>query len=391
MTPQPPARQTAIRFIVLLGVISLLADVTYEGARSVLGPYLSDLGASAALVGVVAGGGEFLGYTLRLVSGYAADRTRRYWMLTIAGYVINLLAVPALALAGSWPLAAVLIILERAGKAIRTPSRDAMLSHATSATGHGWGFGLHEAMDQTGALLGPLVVAFVYARTHQYAEAFAILAIPALLAIATLLVAWRTYPAPHHLEVNGGELETSSLPLAFWLSLAAAGCMAAGYADFALVAFHFQHASLVPEARIPLLYAVAMGVDAVTALAWGRLYDRFRIPVLMVSALFSAAAAPLLFLGAGWTLVVGMAFWGTGMGAQQSILMAAIAEMAPAGRRGSAYGVFNTGYGVCWFAGSALLGLVYDHSLMALVAISVLLQLASIPIFGMVNRSLQRR
>ncbi|MCX6619720.1 MAG: MFS transporter [Acidobacteria bacterium] len=381
----------AVRFIVLLGLISLLADVTYEGARSVLGPYLATLGASAAVVGTVAGAGEFLGYTLRLVSGYAADRTRRYWTLTIAGYVINLLAVPAMALAGSWHLAAVLIILERAGKAIRTPSRDAMLSHATSATGRGWGFGLHEAMDQTGALLGPLLVAFVYARTHQYSYAFAILTIPAALAILTLLTARRIYPDPRNLEVKTAGFETDGLPRAFWLSIAAAGCLAAGYADFALVAYHFKRTALMPDTWIPLLYAVAMGVDATTALGWGKIFDRFGIPVLMLTAALSAAAVPMLFLGGFSAAVAGMALWGMGMGAQQSILKAAIAGMAPAARRGAAYGIFNTGYGISWFAGSALLGLLYDRSVMALVAVSVMLQLASIPVFGMVHRSLQRR
>ncbi|MGH6852422.1 MAG: MFS transporter, partial [Methylocella sp.] len=144
-------RHSAIRFIVLLGVVSLFADMTYEGARSVTGPYLGVLGASAAIVGVVAGFGEFLGYALRLVSGYLSDRTGGYWLITIIGYGVNLLAVPLLALTGRWELAVLLIVGERAGKAIRTPARDAMLSHAGSQTGLGWSFGLHGALDQTGA------------------------------------------------------------------------------------------------------------------------------------------------------------------------------------------------------------------------------------------------
>ena len=155
------SKGTALKFVVLLGVVSLFADMTYEGARSITGPYLAILGASATAVGIVAGFGELIGYALRLVSGYISDRTGKYWTVTLFGYFINLLAVPLLALAGSWEVAAFLMITERMGKAIRNPSRDAMLSHATQSIGRGWGFGLHEAMDQIGAILGPLIVATV--------------------------------------------------------------------------------------------------------------------------------------------------------------------------------------------------------------------------------------
>jgi sugar phosphate permease len=172
----------AMKFIILLGIVSLLADMTYEGARSITGPYLAILGASATLVGFVAGFGELMGYTLRFVSGYFADKSRQYWAMTIIGYVVNLLAVPLLALAGNWPLAAMLIIMERIGKGIRTPPRDVMLSHATSQVGQGWGFGLHEAMDQIGAITGPLIVALILYLHGNYQAGFAFLLLPALLA-----------------------------------------------------------------------------------------------------------------------------------------------------------------------------------------------------------------
>jgi MFS family permease len=172
-------RSVALTFVVLLGVVSLLADVTYEGARSAVGPYLEILGASAAAVGVVAGLGELVGYAIRVAAGYLSDRTGRYWAITIAGYGVNLLAVPLLALAGRWEVAAALIVFERLGKAIRTPARDAMLSHATHSMGRGWGFGLHEALDQIGAVLGPLIVAAVLYFTGDYRAGFAILLVPA--------------------------------------------------------------------------------------------------------------------------------------------------------------------------------------------------------------------
>ena len=242
-------RRSAVRFIVLLGVVSLFADMTYEGARSVTGPYLGILGASAAIVGFVAGFGEFLGYALRLVSGYLSDRTGSYWPITIIGYGVNLLAVPLLALTGRWELAVLLIVAERAGKAIRTPARDAMLSHAGSQTGLGWGFGLHGALDQTGAILGPLIVGAALYLKGGYQGAFAILAIPAVLAMMVLFAARHFYPRPRDLDVAPPDLTAGHLPRRFWVYVAAAALIAAGYADFPLIAFHFGKTGLIAPER----------------------------------------------------------------------------------------------------------------------------------------------
>ena len=370
----------ALRFVVLLGLVSLLADVTYEGARSITGPYLSLLGASAAAVGLVAGAGELIGYALRLASGVLADRTRRYWLLTIAGYTLNLGAVPLLALAGRWEIAAALMVAERTGKAIRTPARDAMLAQATKSLGRGWGFGLHEAMDQVGALAGPLFVAAALARSGRYQNGFALLAIPAALALVALLAAWRTLPRPEELEPRGGSLEGRSLPRAFWLYAGACGLMAAGFVDFPLIAYHLKRATQTPDVSIPLLYALAMGVDAVAALAFGRLFDRFGVPVLMLGAALAAGATPLLYLGGLRAAVLGMALWGAALGAQESIVRAAVAGFAPPERRASAYGVFSFCFGVSWFAGSAAMGFLYGYSPAALVTLSVALQILAVAV-----------
>ncbi|MEJ5199616.1 MAG: MFS transporter [Anaerolineae bacterium] len=379
-------RATAIKFVVLLGMVSLFADMTYEGARSIAGPYLALLGASGTVVGIVAGFGELIGYGLRLVSGYLSDRTRRYWAITLVGYAINLLAVPFLALAGRWEVAAALLIAERVGKALRNPARDAMLSYATKETGRGWGFGLHEAMDQIGAVAGPVIVSVVLAARNNYPAAFAVLAIPAVLALTTLLTARWLYPRPQDLEPITPELKTTGFPRAYWIYLAAVALVAAGYADFPLIAYHFGKTSSVPATWIPLLYAVAMGVDALAALLFGRWFDRVGIRILMAVALISAFFAPLVFLGGFALALVGMALWGIGMGAQESILRAAVAGMVGRDRRGSAYGIFNTGYGVFWFLGSALMGVLYDVSLPTLIAFSVVAQLASIPLFYWVGK-----
>ncbi len=373
--PPPPSpdrrRAAALRFVVLLGLVSLFADFTYEGARSVTGPFLGSLGASAAAVGVVAGLGELIGYGLRLASGYLADRTRAYWPITILGYAVNLLAVPLLALAGSWPVAAGLVVTERLGKAVRAPARDVMLSHATSQVGRGWGFGLHEAMDQAGALGGPLLVAAILAANGSYRAVYLALAVPAVLALAALLTGRTLYPQPEELEHVTPPLSRRGLPRAFWLYLAGAALVAAGTADFPLIAFHLQREAVVAPETVPLLYALAMAVDAVAALVFGRLFDRHGLVAVAAGALLAAPFAPLVFLGGPAGAVAGMTLWGVGMGAQESVLRAAVAGMVPAERRGSAYGLFNAAYGLAWFAGSALMGVLYQVSLPSLVAFAV--------------------
>lgn len=376
----------ALKFIILLGIVSLLADMTYEGARSITGPYLAILGASATVVGFVSGFGELLGYSLRFFSGYLSDRTRRYWTITIIGYVVNLMAVPLLALAGSWEWAAVLLIMERVGKATRVPSRDVMLSHATSQVGHGWGFGLHEAMDQIGAILGPLIVAVVLFYHGSYQIAFAFLLIPAVLAIAVLVISRFLYPHPHDLEVKIPQLDTKGLKKVYWLYIAAAALIAAGFADFPLIAYHFQKVMIVSAAMIPIFYAVAMGVDAISALIFGKLFDKIGISVMVVVALISALFAPFTFLGGFYMAFLGMTLWGVSMGAQESIMRSSVAVMSSSERRGSAYGVFNTIYGVSWFLGSFFMGILYDFSITYLVIFSVMIQLFSIPIFVSIRK-----
>jgi MFS family permease len=380
------SRRTALQFVILLGVVSLFADATYEGARSIAGPFLAILGASATMVGIVAGFGELMGYGLRSVFGYVSDRTGKYWTFTILGYAVNLLAVPLLALAGRWEIAAFLMISERLGKAIRTPARDAMLSHATAKMGRGWGFGLHEAMDQIGAMLGPSIVAAVLYFKGSYGNAFAILLIPAILALAVLATTRLLHPSPQDFETGQIKPGRKGLSRTFWIYLAAVALIAAGFADFPLIAFHFKNASVVSDAWIPLFYAIAMGVDALAALVFGRLFDRKGIPVMATAAIISSLFAPLVFLGGFYFALLGMALWGVGMGAQESIMRAAIADMVPADRRGSAYGLFNTGYGFFWFLGSALMGMLYDVSLPSLIAFSVAAQLASVPVFLWINR-----
>ncbi|WP_243174818.1 MFS transporter [Desulfofundulus sp. TPOSR] len=370
----------AFKFIILLGIVSLFSDMTYEGARSITGPFLAMLGATGTIVGFVAGLGELLGYGVRLLSGYISDRTGKYWPITILGYFLNLLAVPFLALAGNWPMAAGLMITERVGKAIRTPARDAMLSYATSEVGRGRGFGLHEALDQIGAITGPLIVALVlYFLKGNYKAGFAVLLVPASVALIILIAARILYPVPRELEAAPIMAEGKGLPSKFWLYLAAVALIAAGYVDYPLIAFHLGKTSLISPEWFPVLYAIAMAADALAALIFGYLFDRTGINILVIAVLVSSSFAPLVFLGDFITVVIGMVIWGIGMGAQESVLRAAIAGMIPPDKRGTAYGVFNTGYGLFWFLGSALMGILYDLSVGYVVAFSVIVQLLAVP------------
>jgi MFS family permease len=276
------------------------------------------------------------------------------------------------------------------GKAIRTPARDAMLSHATAEVGRGWGFGFHEAMDQIGAMLGPLIVAAVLFFKGGYRAGFAYLLIPAILALLVITVAARLYPHPQHLEVSAPKLETKGLSHPYWLYVVAVGLMGAGYADFPLIAYHFGKAAVAPPNWIPIFYAVAMGVDAVAALILGRLFDRLGMPVIMGVAILSALFAPLVFLGGFDLALLGMVLWGIGMGAQESIIKAALAEMVPKERRASGYGLFHAGFGLFWFLGSVLMGVLYDLSLGLLIAFSMIAQLGATPIFFVISRELAR-
>ena len=377
----------ALRFVLIMGVVNFFADMTYEGARSIVGPFLGSLGASATIVGFVAGFGEMVGYGLRSVSGYFADKTHRYWAITFLGYGINMLAVPALALAGNWPMAAALVVAERTGRAIRKPAVESMLSHAGHSIGQGWVFGLNEAMDQTGATLGPLIMAWVLYRRGTYPHAFAVLLISALLCLTVLFVAWILHPQPQDLEARSPQQSAGkAFQKAFWFYSAAGALIAAGFADFSLIAFHLQKSATLRQDLIPVFYAVAMATGALASLIFGKLLDKLGQPILLVAFGVSAFFAPLVFLQGKGLVLMGMILWGMGMGAQDSCLKAVLSSVVPSEKRSTAFGVFDTAFGVAWFAGSAIMGLLYDKSIPGLVAFSVTLQLLALPVIALARK-----
>ena len=382
--------KSAFRFVLIIGIVNLLADFTYEGGRAVVGPFLGSLGASAAVIGFTAGFGELIGYALRSISGYFADRTHRYWPFAFAGYVLNQLAIPALALVTNWQTGSALVIAERTGRAIRKPAMDAMLSHAGQSIGAGWVFGLNEALDQAGATAGPLLIAYILASHGTYRMGFGVFLVPAILCIAVVVVARLLYPRPHELEVHSSEtLSATKLTQPFWMYLVAGALVAAGLADFALISFHFQKSNTVTPNVVPIFYAVAMATSALSGLIFGRLFDMFGRRIALLAFFLSAGFAPFVFFGNATLALIGMILWGIGMGAEGSVLRALVTSVIPSAKRGTAFGFFDAGFGIAWFLGSAAMGLLYEKSILAVVVFSVLVQLSALPVFLFAKDSLK--
>jgi MFS family permease len=376
--------------VVGFGVVSLTADMVYEGARSVTGPLLATLGASAVLVGLVTGAGEAIALVLRLVFGSWADRSGRYWSLTFAGYAVTAVSVPALAItpfvgAAGLALACTLILAERTGKAVRSPAKTALLAHAADEVGLGRGFAVHKALDQVGAFAGPLLVAAVAALTGALWPALAVLVVPG--AIALLILVWirRRMGGPAADSHDRRPAATAvrepaegKLPGRFWLFAFAAGASTAGLVTFGVISYHLTQDHVVSIAAIPLIYAVAMAVEAVAALATGWLFDRVHGRVLLAMPFLVAAVPGLAFTGSLSTVLVGVVLWGAANGIQDSTVKALVADLIPAGRRATAYGVFAAVQGSAAVAGGAMAGALYSRSLPGLIAAVAATQLVAL-------------
>ncbi|MDK2897674.1 MAG: hypothetical protein PWP04_1794 [Candidatus Atribacteria bacterium] len=392
---QGPSRPktVALQFIILMGVVSLFGDIVYEGARGVTGPYLALLGASASVVGLVGGLGEFIGYALRLLSGFIADRTKAYWVLTFIGYAL-LFAVPLLAFANLWWVAAIFIILERMGKAIRSPARDAILSHATKEVGRGFGFGIHEALDQVGAIVGPLIFSLIFILGGDYHLGFSILWLPALLTLLVLTIARARVPSPQKFEAPEVSEEKSDGKIfsrVFLLYSLFTFLSVAGFANFQLVSYHLKIESIASDVQIPAFFAIAMGIDAIVALIVGKAYDRIGLRTLMIVPLLSLSIPFLAFSNSLSPVVIGVILWGAVMGIHETIMRAAVADLTPINRRGSAYGIFNTIYGSSWLLGGVIMGILYDLSPVYLRTFAVILELLSIPAFFALEKARGQR
>jgi MFS family permease len=385
--PAAPTAAVAFRFVLIVGLVNLFADTTYEGGASINGQFLGSLGASAATVSIIAGIGECLGYTLRSVSGYLADRTGMYWPLTFVGYAVNLLAVPAMALAGSWQAAAVFVFAERIGRAIRKPTVEAMLSYSTGKHGKGWVYAVNTALDETGATIGPLLVALAMFKGADFRTSYALLLISGGLALATLVGARVVFPVPARLEAGGPKTaHASRFTNAYWLYMAGGACFAAGVMSFELIAYHLSRTGTVAQQWVPVFLALATMASVAASLILGRSYDRIGIAAVVVAVILASLFSPLVFFGSFWVALAGLMLWGIGYATQDTLLKVLIASVLPEGRRNFAFGLFYLGYGGGWLAGSVTIGLLYDRSRIALVVFAIAMQLASLPFFIAASR-----
>lgn len=377
-------------FVVLFSMVSLFSDMTHESANSIRGAFLSLAGASAAVIGFVSGLGELVGYGLRYVFGRLTDRTRRYWPMVLFGYALDVVAVPALALVGrnGWVLACALLIIQRLGKAIKKPAKDTVMSFAASQEGVGKSFAIQELLDQIGAVLGPLLLYLIMLFQHSddtfsdYRMCFAFLAIPGTITLLLLWLTYKRFPHPENFEPEPKEYVPFRVSKRFVVYILGISLFAFGFADYSLIVMHFSRQHLFTAAVLPLLYALAMLTDAASAFVFGWLYDRHARLSLVVSTLVAAPFAVFAFLGSDVASVVtGVVLWGIGMGAQESILKAAVATMVPKRSRATGYGIFECCFGAAWFLGSWLLGVLYDQSLVAMVIVSVAAQLLAAIVF----------
>ena len=389
-------------FIILFGIVSLFSDMTHEGASSIRGAYLSLLGASAATIGFISGLGELVGYSMRYVFGKLTDKSKQYWPMTIAGYVLDIIAVPALALVGEhgWIAACVLLVIQRMGKAIKKPAKDTIMSFAASQEGVGKSFGIQEVLDQIGAFIGPVLLYLVMLFKTEgttfeiYSTCFAVLAIPGAITLILLIVTRCKFPNPEHFEPEPKECVPFKIKKEFILYIAGISLFAFGFIDYSIIIMHvsrtYSHlasglsetSALVSTGSLPLLYAGAMLVDAVAALFFGMMYDKNGVKALVWSTVISAPFAVFVFaFDSVPMLLIGVALWGVGMGAQESILKAAVTSMVPKASRATGYGVFECSFGAFWFLGSWLMGVLYDVSIPAMIAVSVIAQLATIPLY----------
>jgi len=369
-----------------MGIVNLFGDTTYEGGAAINGQFLGSLGASAAAISITAGAGEFLGYALRSVAGWTADKTGKYWPVTFIGFAINLFAVPAMALAGNWKVAGALILAERIGRAIRKPTVEAMLSYSTGQLGTGWVYALNTALDETGATIGPLLVAFALYRHVSYRASYGLLLISASLALIALIAARVIFPVPSKLDEGERTAKAERFTSAFWLYMVGAACFGAGLMSFEFISVHLATHHTVSEQWIPAFLGISTGFGVLANLALGRLYDRAGITTVVGAVFVSALFSPFVFLGGFGAALIGMLLWGVGYATQDTLFKAVVADRLPEGRRNFAFGIFYTGYGGGWLIGSIATGLLYRASVASVIAFSMAVQLGAIPVFLFARR-----
>lgn len=396
-------KKKALLLILLFGIISFLGDIIYEGARSVNGPYLKTLGANAANVGIVVGIGELLGYAIRLFSGYFSDKKNAAWFFTILGYSL-LISVPLLSFSNFWQLAAMFIVIERIGKGLRSPAKDTLLSYATKQVGTGIGFGISEFLDQLGATLGPLIFMIFFLTTGNsqktlidYQNGYSLLWIPFVLLLIVVLFAYFKVKTPETLESSKNE--PTGFTKVFWLYSLFTFITTFGFINFAIIGFHIKAKAILPDSQIPLLYTIAMVIDAIFALIVGKIYDKYKalhhdeqggLLILVFIPIVTIFILPLAFSKHLVLIITSMVFWGIVMGTHETIMKAAIADITSINKRGTGYGIFNLIYGLALFGGSLVAGYLYEISIPLLISIFIFIEILSVPFFFLLKKEIKR-
>ena len=396
----------AVRAIIIFGIISLLGDMVYESARGANSQYFELIGISAAKVGLVFGIGEFLGYFLRLISGVISDKSKKPWAFMFIGYGM-LFFVPLMGFTKNWNVLFVLILMERIGKAIRNPSKDTVLSAISeNQVGVGFAFGLQEALDQVGAFLGPLIFTAVFYFTDkntlaEYSLGYKLLFIPFVLLMLFLYYSYRVISKGNLLgEEYGREFKSEKLKPIFWMYMAFTFFATLGFLNFSTLGYHMKSQNILTDGKITLIYSVAMIVDALTALIVGRLYDKLKEKSgkkdggILVLGAIPVVTLLLPFFGLTMSkslIIVSMIIFGIIMGTHETIMRSAIADITPFDKRGTGYGVFNTGYGLALFLGATITGYLYDKNLNSVILImTVVCEIIAAIIFIKMKREIQK-
>ncbi|MGQ9506636.1 MAG: MFS transporter [Candidatus Bathycorpusculaceae bacterium] len=377
--------------ILLLGIVSLIGDVVYEGSGGIIPDYLKFLGATGVIAGLVVGFGEFLGNALRLFSGLLADTTRAYWLFIFLGYGL-IISVPLLGVSATLEIAIILILFERLGKALRAPSRDAVLSIVSKDVGAGKAFGIHEFLDQVGAILGPLLVAtLMFSTNNNYSYTFSFLFVPFLILLAVLAYTYKRISSKTVVETSKAAERRERLPKFFYIYTFAVLMNTVGLMSAKLILFRASEL-LNPQGLqwiVPLMYLLIQGVDAPTALIAGYAYDKFGIKILILPFTFSIF--PALFAMSNnelSTLIAASVFSGLVLGMQESIYRAAVSRLTPMSSRGTAYGLFNVVYGFGELVSGGIFGLFIDlkMSIFPVMFYTVAFQIMAIALLLKVKR-----
>jgi len=324
-----------------------------------------------------------------LFSGPAADRSGRYWWWMVTGYAMTAACVPLMALAPALGAAGLvwgsaMVLLERTGKAVRSPAKSVLLAVAARDVGRGRGFGVHKALDQTGALIGPLVVAGVIALTAQMWAGLLVLAVPGAVALGVLAWLHRSVRDPRHPDKTATGLPLERLPRAFHHYALACSLTTVGLMTFGVISFHLVEDHLVTAAVVPIVYAAAMGAEALAALGTGFAYDRVGSSTLLVLPVVVACVPALVFTDQVWVVVVGVLLWGAATGVQDSTIKALVADLVPGSRLGTAYGAFAAYQAVAALAGGLLAGWLYGVHRGWLVGVIVAVQVAALVLLAVV-------